>query len=347
MTKRCDWSGNTGSMASSSSGSDTAVSATKDEAPSRAVGYGRIIFIMFLAAMAALLGFLGFYFLSETETKLAEAEFITINERALNSAVGIAYRKLLGGDAMAAVISNALPDAEPWPFVFVPGYNEIVANVVPTSLSKGLNFAPIVLPEEAVAWETFAQNAYNDFFGEDLMGRTGASHEPGVSSFGFGMWAKDGKTNSSDGRFHDTTGETPWESPNKILVPKMHHAFYNSNLLLFQAHFPKIHGTTIDGVIECSKIRAESDDPKSIKCGTISDFAFSNSPGVGPGGLVIIPIYPANDPTTLTGFIIGFLNWNEVFLDIFADTVSGVHCVLSTQDQTYTYEIVNGLPVYL
>jgi hypothetical protein len=315
--------------------------------PSRAVGYGRVIFIMVLVFVAAILGFLGFYFLSETETNSAESQFITINERALNSAVGISRRKLLGGDAMAAVISNALPDAAPWPFVFVPGFNEIVDHVVPTSLSKGLNFAPIVLPEQAEAWEEFAQNTYNDFFGEDVVERTGADHAPGESSFGFGIWAKDGKTNSSDGRFHDTTGETSWDSPNKILVPKLHHAFYNSPLLLFQVHFPKIHGQTIDGVIECSKIRAKSDDPKGINCGTISDFAFSNSPEMGPGGLVVVPIYPANDPTTLTGFIVGFLIWREVLEDVFADQVSGVDCVLSTPNQAYSYEIINGHPVFL
>ena len=345
MTKKCDGSGCTGTESMASDGDSNNLSATR-LTPSRAVDYGRFIFIMFLAIMAAILGFLGFFFFSETETNLAESQFITINERALNSAVGIAYRKLLGGDAMAAVISNALPDAGPWPFVFVPGYNDIVDHVVPTSLSKGLNFAPIVLPEQAEAWEEFAQNTYNDFFGEDIVERTGADHAPGVSSFGFGMWAKDGKTNSSDGRFHDISGETPWGSPNKILVPKLHHAFYNSPLLLFQAHFPKIHGQTIDGVIACSKIRAIADEPQSINCGTISDFTFTNSPEMGPGGLLVVPIYPANDPTTLTGFIVGFLIWREVLEDIFADQVSGIDCVLSTPNQAYTYEIVNGLPVF-
>jgi hypothetical protein len=262
------------------------------EKQSRAVGLGRYVFIATLILVAALLGYGGHLLLTRAETNLAESQFITINERALSSAVGIAGRKLLGGDAVATFVGYALPDAEPWPFVFVPGYNDIVANIVPTSLSKGLNFAPIVLPEQAEAWEEFAYDYYDNFF------PNGTSPAPAISSFGKGMWAKDSSVNSSDHRFHDISGETPWGSPNKILVPKMHHSIYNSPLLQFQVHYPPIHGRTIDGVIECSKIRAKSDDPRSINCGTISEFAISNCQ-CGPGGLVVIPIYPANNFTTV------------------------------------------------
>lgn len=237
---------------------------------------------------------------------------------------------------MAAVISHASPDAEPWPFVSVPGYNDIVGNIVPTSLSWGLNFAPIVLPEQAEAWEAFAQQDYIEFFGNES--------SAGVSSFGFGMWAAGPEVDSPDHRFHETSGETTWGSPNKILVPKMHHTFYESPYLLFQTHYPRPHGQAIDSVIECSKQRAESEDPQSINCGTISELTYSNANHLGPGGLIVMPIYPANDPTTLTGFIVGFLHWREVLEDIFADGVDGVDCVLSAAGKAYTYKIRDGKP---
>jgi hypothetical protein len=50
--------------------------------------------------------------------------------------------------------------------------------------------------------------------------------------------------------------------------------------------------------------------------------------------------------TKLTGFIVGFLNWNEVLTDIFAEQVSGVDCVLEDGNKAYTYEIVKGIPVF-
>jgi hypothetical protein len=250
--------------------------------------------------------------------------------------------QFLGGQAIAKVISYALPDAEPWPFVAVPGYNDMIDSIGPTSLAKGLNFAPIVLPEQAEEWEAFAQEEYHKFFGNDTI-------TAGVSSFGFGMWAKDKSIDTPDHRFHEISGETSWGSPNQILVPKMHHAFYGSPLLLFQAHYPRPHGTAIDSVIDCAKTRAASDDDPTSSvqsCGTISELTYSNAPERGPGGLVVMPVYPANDPTTLTGFIIGFLHWQEMLEEIFAKDVYGIDCVLSAADKTYTYEIMDGVPVF-
>jgi hypothetical protein len=48
----------------------------------------------------------------------------------------------------------------------------------------------------------------------------------------------------------------------------------------------------------------------------------------------------------LTGFIVGFLMWQEVLEDIFANGVNGVDCVISTQHKSYTWEIVDGSPVF-
>ena len=241
---------------------------------------------------------------------------------------------------MAAVIGQQLPDADPWPFVDMKGYNHIVDNVVPTSLSKGLNFAPIVLPEQAQEWEAYTQETYKEYFGENI------EPKPGVSSFGFGMWAKKPGVDSPDGRFHEISGNTTWGSPNQILVPKMHHAFWNSNLLLFQCHWPKPHGSAIDGVMKCAEERAKSENYEQISCGGMSVFSYSNTPELGPGGFMAMPIYPANDPTTLTGFIVGFLMWQEVLEDIFAEGVNGVDCVISDGTQSYTWEIVDGSPVF-
>ena len=141
---------------------------------------------------------------------------------------------------------------------------------------------------------------------------------------------------------------------------------------------------TIDSIIECSKERAESDDPESIACGAISETTYSNTPELGPGkidlwiphlsgsfryihtvptllsialhvcffvfrltgGFMAMPIYPANDPTTLTGFVVGFLMWQEVLEDIFGEGVNGVDCVISDSKTSYTYSIVNGSPVF-
>lgn len=341
---------------------------------SRMVTLGRLIFFFCLLVLGILLGSLAYWICSESEHNLAEQQFSTINERAVKVAKGIAYRKLLGGDAMAKIVGQMLPNASAWPFVFVPGYNEIAGNIVPTSLSKGLNFAPILQPEEVDEWETFAYNHYDNFFPawDDSLPAFNSSdptnpnnnvlaRDPATKPFGRGVWNK-----LPNGTFfHDVTGDTSpeWSSPNKIVVPKFHHSIYNSPLTMFNFHYPKVHGSTVDGVIECALNRSEmlgdfladkkqellnQNDYSDIPCGSISAMTLTNAAGKGPGGLMARPIYPAGSPTELKGFIVGFLYWNEVLEDIFADGVSGVDAVLTTKNQnkTYTYSITDGKPYY-
>lgn len=82
----------------SKTGGSTASSTVSSEAhkakTTKAVHYGRAVFIFGLVVVATLLGWAAHYFLSGSETELAESQFITINERALYSAVNIAYRKV-------------------------------------------------------------------------------------------------------------------------------------------------------------------------------------------------------------------------------------------------------------
>lgn len=60
------------------------------------------------------------------------------------------------------------------------------------------------------------------------------------------------------------------------------------------------------------------------------------------------PIFPADDPTTVVGFIGTSLNWEEVLTNIVPDFVDGVHCVISDGKGTaHTYVINNGQPELL
>ena len=37
--------------------------------------------------------------------------------------------------------------------------------------------------------------------------------------------------------------------------------------------------------------------------------------------------------------------WNEVLENVFADEVSGIYCVLETEDEVYTYYVDHGVAV--
>jgi hypothetical protein len=48
------------------------------------------------------------------------------------------------------------PDAEPWPFVTIPGYETIAMNLTETSSGLEMGFCPLVTPCQLQAFEDFA-----------------------------------------------------------------------------------------------------------------------------------------------------------------------------------------------
>jgi hypothetical protein len=107
---------------------------------------------------------------------------------------------------------------------------------------------------------------------------------------------------------------------------------------MLNLHNQETLGTLIDNLITCSKTKAE-------ECSSITDILTVTSLGVeqGPGALIMQPIYPVNNETTLVGVIASSIVWDEVLENVFADKVSGIDCVLETETQVYTYSVVNGV----
>ncbi len=82
---------------------------------------------------------------------------------------------------MTQVAAFAAPNASAWPFIWIDGYWKIVENVLPTSCYTGIHLAPLVLPEQASAFEDFAYAKFAETFGNDT--DLGAR-----SHFGEGIW---------------------------------------------------------------------------------------------------------------------------------------------------------------
>ena len=74
-------------------------------------------------------------------------------------------------------------------------------------------------------------------------------------------------------------------------------------------------GQAVDAVINCTKFERPQAiaNGEDINCQALSAF---NKPkldaSTGPFGFIASPIFPANDPDTLVGFIFGAVYWIEV-----------------------------------
>jgi hypothetical protein len=106
--------------------------------------------------------------------------------------------------------------------------------------------------------------------------------------------------------------------------------------------FEKSRGTVIDSIVDCAKQRSLTGE--MLECGAMTDMLILTSQAVepGPGALLMQPIFTANDKIKLVGIIASSIVFDEVLVNVVADQVDGVDCVLETEPHVYTYRLHNG-----
>lgn len=261
-----------------------------------AVWIGRGLFILALVSVAAVLGSLAFYFLNKSEEDLAEAQYESIAEQALIAAFNINKRKRLGTISLASIASNLFPNADDWPFVTIHGFEEIATNLIATSSGQDMALCPLVTPQQLTDFEDFAYDYYEKSRKPPFPNGTA------VSSFGKGVWGKNDSLGTSDNRYHETDGSTSYGSPNKVFTPVLQHNAGPFPALMLNLRFEETRGRAIDSLIECEKRRMISLEP--VECLVITDIIILTSQKVepGPGALIMQPIFPANNLTTVSLF---------------------------------------------
>jgi hypothetical protein len=255
---------------------------------SRAVARGRILFLLCLLAVAGVLSTVFFFVLKQSETELAEGQYDSIADRALDTAFQIAQRKRLGTITMASLAGNANPNADDWPFVTIYGYEDTATKLIETSAGREMGFAPLVTPDQLEAFEAFAYKYYYEDRGLPFPNTTA------LSPFGRGVWGAGG-----EGKYHETDGSTYYNSPNKIFAPILHLNDGAHAALMLNLRFEETRGTAIDNIMDCSNKLADKPD---AECGAITDVLILTSQEVepGPGALIMQPIYPGKNSTVVS-----------------------------------------------
>ena len=211
-------------------------------------------------------------------------EFDAITEQALKSARAITKRKFGGAKVLASTFQSAHPDASSWPFVALTDYESLSSEIKDVSNGRNLGFAPIVLPSQLQQFEEFAF---------DLFDSRSFPPSTAVHSFGRGVHGVNPALNTSDNKYHETDGNTTYNSPNYIFTPITQHSVGPCGCLLVNMHYEETRGRAMDNIIECSAARAESNNI-SAQCGLITDIFFHIR---SPAGMIYQPIYPSNNKT--------------------------------------------------
>jgi hypothetical protein len=273
------------------------LSSVKTTTSSWNVKYGRLLFVLVLVAAAAALGFGGYRLMEKAQMQIASDRFDSIADRALVVAQYVMEEKKKTADALAMMIANTHPNSSSYPMVALTGYTDIASNLRLVT-DGSLSFCPIVIPggEEQALFEEFAyklfeQEGFPNGTGESDFGR-------GIFSFGDGQY---GNETYEDGRFHTTSGWTYHNSSRSILVPLLQSDQGEHPELMLNVHFEHREAAIMDNILQCSEEREKAGDYR--ECGGLSEMMRTSTAeldvDVGPASLMMVPIYPREDNTTV------------------------------------------------
>jgi signal transduction histidine kinase len=123
-------------------------------------------------------------------------------------------------------------------------------------------------------------------------------------------------------------------------------------LASYNVHSNPLYTEAIDYVIDCAATHNYSYGFES--CATIS--LFNSVPArsvVEPDpviqdmvGVLVQPIFPINNQSTLTGIAAGTISWKALLTNVIPEDVEGVDCVIESDVGAFTFHICHGVPEF-
>lgn len=293
----------------------------------------RLVFFraLFIVCLLAVCGAGGYAAYSQTyyyEGTLGTSQFKSIADQFETFVHDNLKAKVLALDAQASIIAMTCPHASMWPNCSIPweSYLNISDPVIQLTKMRTLSYAVMVKPEEVSSFEAFAY----DFYESEGYGHLG------ISPFGKGIFALNATTRA---RYHDTQGIHTGKR--QVLIPVLQSGEIdkqnNQGAIMYNIYSEPVRSITIDGMIDCVEAGNSIND-----CAYVTDNIvlvqdiLLNRPAV----LILHPVTPRFNKTTLTGYVVAVTNWETVFMHALPNYILGVDVVLSGGTKTYTFRYV-------
>jgi hypothetical protein len=316
-------------------------------APSaKKVWTSRAIFLIFLFGIAVVLGYVSHRLLTDSEQRLARGHFDEIADRALDTALAITLRRRLAAKSVATTIAYTFSDTSSWPNASMPSFEAIASGVMETTGNRAtVGVCTLVTPNQLASFEDYFYNVAFKTINPNYPDDVGMRDFDGDGVLEEGVFGYD----AGFQMYRETDGKAWWNSTYDIMCPfTMHSA--GSPILMYNIHSFKEIGQGIDDVINC--VNNRSDEVVNNETLDLSDCAMmtdmfptfkSDGTSNGPNTFVIQPVYPANDPSSLTAIVTSGVIWTPLLEGLFTADVDGIDIVLQTDTKTFTYHIHSGL----
>mmetsp|Transcript_4098 Transcript_4098/g.9534 ORF Transcript_4098/g.9534 Transcript_4098/m.9534 type:complete len:897 (+) Transcript_4098:306-2996(+) len=314
---------------------------------SRRILLSRIIFVVFVATSAGVLGYISHRLLTKSEERLAQGQFEAIAERALDVALATTLRKRFSAISIATTMAYDFPDADIWPNAILPGFEAVGKSLMTTAASSRTHFGicNLVNADQLAEFEDYFYSTAVGTINPHHPNTTGMRDFDGDGVLDYGIHG----FNATFQVYRETDGKSHWKSHYDIMCPYTMHTA-GPDILGFNIHSFERLGRAMDEVISCVNDRSEATELNLNDCAIMTDMfeTFGRDGGsLGPNAFIMQPVYPANDPNTLVAFGTLSVRWEWILEDLFTTDVNGVDLVLKTGTEVYTYRITAGAPSLL
>lgn len=307
---------------------------------------GLVVLSLFVAA--GVCGAINYITLTKNEENFAASQYKSISIQALDVISGNFGRMNLGSAMLAKAYSYANSDFSKWPFVSLDGFMDMATQLGVMASLDNVLVTPVVQLSQR---DQFIDHMREVWANEPLM-----PDLTGTPQSVLGIWSM-GETSP----YPDFDGKV-YAFPTKydnILVPAFQVTFSDDItpfVLGMNSHTNPLFGPYIDAVMDCV---GESVDINSAQrnCAKVSDIvplpvptaevpfpvttdlqAFITNP--------ILLLNPDTNETVVVATVSSAVNWQTVLSRAVPRYVSGVDCVVHTSTASFTYTMVNGVPVF-
>lgn len=296
----------------------------------------RILVVLSLIAACIACGYIGFQVIHQSQVKLFKSQYKSTVNNMSGALVRNIGAKVAAGVTLTKVFGLNCPNKADWPNCILPresflGLTSIIADVAD---STSFGYFPLVPIEEGVAYEEFIYGVFaNDSYPDKY----------GYSGFGKGIFACPNDVQFGEpgcthwNRVHDIYGNSSRCGHPDYVSPLVMFSSGNFSIAMVNVFSVCDRSTVLNSLMQCNTVT-----PGKCTNGMTNFLVQLCCPEWGPSSISLNSIYPDNYSSEIVGFISTVFAWSHTLQSIVPEFVTGINCIISSNDQSFEYSIVDG-----
>jgi hypothetical protein len=304
------------------------------EPTERQTFFYRIAVICSLIVTAIVCGVGSYLLLNELEERLVSSQYASFHKNFKASIASDLDSKVISLDIQANFLESKCPDTTSWPNCSISrnSWTAISDNLIDIATTRTVSFSPILNASQLFGFESFARDFYVK---ESYDAEMSIAPTTNYINMRRGVWTS---VNGTPQREIDASSA---KGQHDIIVPVFEIGKFSSNkgAIMYNIYSEANRARAIDEVVDCASSSA-------TECNSVTDFiCIVQNEECSPAALLMRPVFPLNDNTTLVGLSVGVFEWSRVLRAATSSHIEGIYIVVESlvepitdQPSMYTFQ---------